>query len=245
VEPNKQNLTYITNWAWASKVQTVETGLSQSGGKQILYVTNVDSGSSLLEPVVNENMKHRVGDLSYFFPVTKKEINTITLQNVIDMHNIQPNIPIGIKLDTQGTEFSILQGLDSKIFKENVICVEIENTLLAKPFMKGSAKFQNVLAFFEENEFELVAFNPIKCNSPLVNTKLNSSSVLNECDAVFLLRHDIIKKRPLEFQTTMLGYYVSYKLYGEAFELLKYITLNNKSNPALCKSCNLLMEHFH
>ena len=60
VEPNEKNIAYIKSWKWNSNVKAVTTGLSRDGGVKTLYVTNVDSGSSLLKPEILDSMKHRV-----------------------------------------------------------------------------------------------------------------------------------------------------------------------------------------
>src|SRR5258706_2322348 len=75
VEPNFENLIYVKHWSWPSQVKSVEIGLSQLGGNQTLYVTNVDSGSSLLKPVIEPNMEHRVAYRDYFFPIKEVVIN--------------------------------------------------------------------------------------------------------------------------------------------------------------------------
>jgi FkbM family methyltransferase len=222
VEPNVQNLFYLKEWHYPAKVIPVEMGLSENGGKQILYVTNIDSGSSLYEPVIEKNMEHRVPSIDYFFPLKKIEIDTLTINDVVKKLNCSTD-PILIKIDTQGTEFSILRALEEIIIKTRLICVELECTLLATPFMKGSSHFFEIQEFFQRYGFELVYFKPIPLLSPESNKVLQGSSILNECDAVFLLRTDEIKKRDADFQLAMVGCYISYALYGEAKALLKHI----------------------
>ena len=74
VEPNEANIGYVKSWGWPSHVSACTTGLSREGGVRTLYVTNVDSGSSLLPPEITSSMKHRVTNLGYFFPVTERRI---------------------------------------------------------------------------------------------------------------------------------------------------------------------------
>jgi FkbM family methyltransferase len=222
VEPNSQNLFYLKQWNWPSKVKAIETGLSKVGGKQTLFVTNVDSGSSLCEPVIEASMEHRILAKDYFFPCKEVLIDTLTLAAVV---NELPDAesPITIKLDTQGSEFSILQGLSMGIIESRLICVELENTLLSQPFMKGSSPFYEVFEFFEKSGFELVYLKPIQLNAPPVNSRLSSAYILNECDAAFFLRNDITKRRSLNFQLAMVGCYISYSLFGEALDMLRFI----------------------
>ena len=231
VEPNKQNLFYLREWNYPAKVIPVEMGLSEQGGEQILHVTNVDSGSSLYEPVIESNMEHRIPSKDYFFPLKKVEIDTLTINDVVKKLDSSAN-PITIKIDTQGTEFSILRALDENVIKTRLICIDLESTLLATPLMKGSSHFFEIQEFFQRFGFELVYFKPIPLLSPLSNNKLKGSTILNECDAVFLLRSDEIKKRSVDFQLSMVGCYISYALYGEALVLLKHIQPSLKvDNP--------------
>ena len=231
VEPNRQNLFYLKDWHYPSKFISVEMGLSERGGKQILYVTNIDSGSSLYEPVIEKNMKHRIPSLDYFFPLKEVQIDTLTINDVIKNLNSSTN-PITIKIDTQGTEFSILRALEETVIKTRLICVELESTLLATPLMKGSSHFFEIQEFFHRYGFELVFFKPIPLLSPESNNELQGSTILNECDAVFLLRSDEIRKRDIDFQLSMVGCYISYTLYGEALVLLKHIQETIDSNSS-------------
>ena len=44
VEPNAKNTAYLRDWRWPSTPRLEPIGLSETGGEQRLYVTNVDSG---------------------------------------------------------------------------------------------------------------------------------------------------------------------------------------------------------
>lgn len=229
VEPNVKNLFYIKDWQYSAKVIPIKMGLSEKGGKQILYVTNIDSGSSLYEPVIEKNMEHRIPSLDYFFPLKEVEIDTLTINDVVQKLKSSTD-PITIKIDTQGTEFSILRALEEKVIKTRLICIELESTLLATPLMKGSSHFFEIQEFFQRHGFELVYFKPIPLLSPVSNKELQGSTILNECDAVFLLRSDEIRKRGIDFQLSIVGCYISYALYGEALVLLKHILESIDSN---------------
>ena len=75
-------------------------------------MTNVDTGSSLLEPRIPESMARRVTNLDYFFPLRPQRIETLTLRSVIDA---QPGgAPVFVKLDTQGRPFIEGKGLTAK-----------------------------------------------------------------------------------------------------------------------------------
>lgn len=241
IEPNEQNLFYLNDWKWKSKVLEFKIGLSLSGGLQKLYVTNIDSGSSLLKPNVTINNTHRIRDLNYFFPYKEVTIDTITLNDVFNQIDYSQS-PFVIKLDTQGTEFSILKGLSEDILINYAICVELENTLLLEPLMAGSTPFYEVLEYFQTRGFELVHLKPIQINAPLVNKSIHSSYILNECDAVFLLSNSITKKRSIDFQLAMLGAYISYSLYGEAYDLALFIIQNSQPSDNTLKLLEKLIQ---
>jgi FkbM family methyltransferase len=219
VEPNSENLYYLKSWAWPSKVSACTTGLSQQGGVQTLFVTNVDTGSSLLPPEIPDSMRHRIADQGYFFPVREKRIETITLKDAVG--NLPGEAPIFVKLDTQGTELSILQGAQALFDARRIVGIEMEATLLAQPIMRGSGKFWQASEFLERQGFELLHLKPIpsppRCNR--VRPELNT--YLNECDAVFALRRDIAAVMPVQFRTALLAFYVTNSFLEEALTLLE------------------------
>ena len=221
VEPNEKNLGYIKSWVWPAKVKEVTTGLSYEGGIKTLYVTNVDSGSSLLEPVIAEGMKHRVNEkgIKYFFPVQMVEINTITLADVISKE--ETNLPIFVKLDTQGTELSILKGADLFLKGKRVLGIEMESTLLAQPYMLGSGKFWEACEYLEAMGFELLDIFPIRATTNLAIKSPKGKRYLNECDAVFALRRDIASTLPVDSRVALFGFYISNNLQEEALSILE------------------------
>lgn len=101
VEPNEANIGYVKSWGWPCQVSACTTGLSREGGTQVLYVTNVDTGSSLLPPEIPASMRDRVTNLDYFFPVTERRIETLTLMQALA--GLSATAPVFVKLDTQGT----------------------------------------------------------------------------------------------------------------------------------------------
>ena len=218
VEPNVANIGYIEHWEWPCKVTAVTTGLSRTGGAQTLYVTNVDSGSSLLEPRIPAAQAHRFRDLGYFFPVQPRPIDTLTLQAVIDAHAAGPVL---VKLDTQGTELSIVSGAETAVADRRVIGVELESTLLAQPVMQGSGKFWEACRYFEERGFELLHIKVMAGASRMPRKHARANTFLNECDAVFALRRDVAADLPVEHRTALFAFYLCNKLFDEAHDLLE------------------------
>lgn len=221
VEPNERNLGYIRTWSHPAKVTPVTTGLSERGGRQTLYVTHVDSGSSLLEPVIQPGMKHRItrAAMEYFFPVRPREIDTITLSDVIAMGSAAT--PVFVKLDTQGTELSILRGAMEYLAESRIVGIEMESTLLAQPVMSGSGKFWQACQFLEKAGFELLDINPIQAPSVLYKRRPSGRRFLNECDAVFALRRDVAQRLPVGHRVALFGFYVANKLFEEALSMIE------------------------
>lgn len=219
VEPNEENIDYVKSWSWPCQVSACTTGLSREGGGQILYVTNVDTGSSLLPPEITAPMKHRVTNLDYFFPVTERQIDTITLEQALV--ELPAMAPIFVKLDTQGTELSILKGAEPLFLGNRIVGIEMESTLLAQPMMKGSGKFWQACEFLEGKGFELLHLKPIPALGRSGKVRPGQNIYLNECDAVFALRQDIAVSLPLEFRTSLLAFYLANLFYEEALSVLE------------------------
>jgi FkbM family methyltransferase len=245
VEPNEKNLGYIENWPHAASVFKVPTAISENGGDQSLYVTNVDSGSSLLEPELTPSNSHRFHNKEYFFPFKKTLISTLQLTDVINTYS--NGCPIFIKLDTQGTELSILKSATTYFQSHSIVGIELESTLQSIPIMKNSGKFWEVCKFLEENGFELLSLNPIQFNSVIPHNN-NGKRVLNECDSIFSLRRDIVLSKPIEFQLSLFTFYLTNFFYEEAYSfLLDNINISNhlkdkKIDPI--KLANLIYQKF-
>ena len=226
VEPNEKNVAYLSDWYWPSKPRLEAVGLSEKGGEQLLYVTNIDSGSSLLPPVISPNMVHRVDhrDRDYFFPVTERRIQTKSLSEILTGNDaINPDRPVVVKLDTQGTELSILKGAEQLFTERRIVGIETEATLLAEPYMAGSGKFWEICQFLEARGFELLQIKPIEALPKRQETKLRGRTYLNECDAVFSLKREEIAKRPPAHVLALFGFYLSYQLFEEARSLFDKI----------------------
>lgn len=219
VEPNEANIGYIKSWSWPCQVAACTTGLSRDGGTQTLYVTNVDTGSSLLPPEIPASMKHRVRNLDYFFPVTERRIETLTL--IQALAGLSNTAPVFVKLDTQGTELSILQGAQALFDAQRIVGIEMESTMLAQPLMKGSGKFWQACEYMEQQGFELLHVKPIHAPRRSGRSRRQLHTFLNECDAVFALRSDVAAALPVEYRTSLLAFYLTNLFYEEALSLLE------------------------
>ena len=221
VEPNSHNLGYVKTWPYPSQIHAVNIGLSEHGGAQTLFVTNVDSGSSLLEPVIGESMRRRVRNLEYFFPIQRKTIDTRTLASVLSQYS-QPSqiMPAFVKLDTQGAELSILRGAHDWLAQHRIVGVELEATMQADPIMRGAGKFWEACEYFESLGYELLEIKPIFGPSRFGHSRARGRTFLNECDAVFVLRQDVAATCPTEYRMSLLAFYLCYRHYEEGISLL-------------------------
>ena len=218
VEPNAANIGYAHQWRWPSEVAICTTGLSKQGGAHTLYITNVDSGSSLLEPKIPASMAGRILNLDYFFPLRQQQIETLTLAEVAARG--KPQAPIFVKLDTQGTELSILSGAEQQLRSHSIVGIEMEATLLAQPLMPGAGKFWEAQRYLEEAGFELLLVHPIYGPSRLGRRRTRGYTFINECDAVFAVRPDLAEALPVGHRVGLFAFYLCNRLFEEALAFL-------------------------
>lgn len=220
VEPNEQNLDYVRQWQWPCHVTPVPVGLSRHGGKQTLHITNVDSGSSLLPPVITPGMELRITKRDYFFPVRTKLIDTLTLAEVVA--RAASSAPVFVKLDTQGTELSILQGAEALLRSRRVVGIEMEATLLAEPVMQGAGKLWEACRYLEDLGFEMMRIDPIYGLSRLGHQRPKGRTFLNECDSVFALRPDVASALAPEYRLARMAFALTNAFYEEALSVLEH-----------------------
>jgi FkbM family methyltransferase len=217
VEPNVQNLGYVKTWSFPSRIHVCSTGLSEQGGPQTLFITHVDSGSSLLEPRISPSMARRVNP-DYLFPFERRTIETLTLPQAAA--SVDNSLPVLVKLDTQGTELSILKGAHEWIAGHRIVGIEMESTLQAEPVMSGAGKFWEACAYFESQGYELLDVKPI-FGASRVGSRPRGKTFLNECDAVFALRQDVAAGLSPEHRILLLAFYLCYHFYEEALLMLE------------------------
>lgn len=218
-DPSSSGLGYLKRWIWKSKLVIEKFALSKNGGILNFYQTNQVTGSSLKAINISQNVSHRF-EINYFYPIKKKKIITKSIKKVLDEHTKFKNIPIYIKMDIQGYEFELIQGMKNYFKKRQICGLEIESSLLADPVYKKGSKFNEISLFLEKNNFELLKLDVHCCKK----NKLSKNFTANECDSVFSLKQSIINKKNLNYKISMLQFYASYKLYDE----IKSLYCNNK-----------------
>ena len=225
VDPNFKNLKYTKDWHWASKINKSGKAIAAKKGEETLFITNVDSGSSLLKPVLKRKIFHR-HDENYFFPFKKTDIQVISLNDLI---KDTPDNFFILKLDTQGTEFDILKNLDLN-FWDKILCIELESNLNYEPSYEKSSNVNEVFKFFRKKEFELIDIKVIRNQKKLTSKSLKSKFIPNESDLVFGINSSKIIQKGLDCSKIMIGVYESYGLYEEIHflsnEMIKNFELN-------------------
>lgn len=184
VDPNAQNLSYLDSYP-AIAVTKVSEALSSSPGKQTLYVTNVDSGSSLFPPKPSREDFLRSPQLrNYLFPVKEEKISVTTLDSL----PIKSNDAVALKIDTQGAELEILKGGASLLKQRRIMSVEAEVSLLSRPIMAGSPNFPDIANFLEKFEMEMVWIRPTN----RVKRSFKAQERQTEADVLFTLKKEVV-----------------------------------------------------
>ena len=182
VDPNSENLTYLDFFPRID-VQKVPAALSSESGTRTLYVTNVDSGSSLFPPNPSHEDLLRSPELhNYLFPVREVTLEVSTL----DLLPISNGHWLAIKIDTQGAELEILRGASGLLRNGRILSVEAEISLLSRPIMAGSPNFSDISSFLDQHQFELIWIRPTSPVKSNFKTQIRQS----EADALFLRRKE-------------------------------------------------------
>lgn len=160
VEPHPQSRmeleTTCKNTGRPHEFKILGAALSGQGGNRLLYKTNCPSGSSLLEP--NLNTPYLSFEDDYFFPISVEPVATKTLKEVMDLEG-QKQIDT-IKLDTEGTELEILQGLDPDRLQSLLV---VESEIQLRGNLAGRTNFPDFHHFMGVVGMELCDVRVNRC----------------------------------------------------------------------------------
>lgn len=218
VEPDMDSLTYTDSWKYESRFIKEHRGIAELSGPQDLYVTNVPTGSSLLEPSVEESLRLRMGQegLGYFFPYDRVSIECVALNDLLIEH--RQTGPAVVKLDTQGSELSILQGATQLLRSNRLVAISTEITLLPQPAYKNSGTLEDFQELMLSEGYELVDLQPIWVRS--TESSPLARGYLNECDALYMPRLDRLLSLDLPSQLAAVGIFIDHGIYGMAKTVL-------------------------
>jgi FkbM family methyltransferase len=136
----------------AADAHVMPYGLSEDGGPKTLHRLGVPTGSSLLPLRLPEALDH--AESAVVFPQSELVVDTRTLAAVFDERN-EPRVDM-IKLDTQGTELSILKGLGAR--GANMVSLELEVGIAEN--YEGACSLGEVVAYAEARGLELFDLMP-------------------------------------------------------------------------------------
>lgn len=123
-EPHPESYTKLSARAgqapFPDTLTVFNTALSGSGGKRTLYMLNTPTGSSLLP--VNMDSEFVQKEDTYIFPINEKDVDTRNLADVLGESGQSLHM---VKLDVQGAELEILEGM-GKERRDELVMVESE-----------------------------------------------------------------------------------------------------------------------
>ncbi len=119
-EPQHECFTHTINRFSNNDRFIVENlALDKKVGKETMYIASYHTISSMSEEFIKESKKERFAGYNWD---NKREINTDTLDNMISKYGL----PDFIKIDVEGYELNVLEGLTNKI---NFISIEFNPEL--------------------------------------------------------------------------------------------------------------------
>ena len=224
-EPNKKELENIekkyvkNNYA---KIIYSEKALFKNKGTKILHIAKLDTNSSLLR--ANDEFIKRY-QATNFETIEQEKIKTTTIDLIVNEELIKENIKAEfIKIDTQGTEYQILEGAISNL-KLNTVAILCEVEFFS--IYENQKLFEDVIIYLRKFGFKLYGIYPsYRSNQKLDKKYFEYEERLIWGDAVFLwdpfeIGTDKINQRRIEcliLATLLLGYYdYSYELNEKYF----------------------------
>lgn len=213
--------------------RVVSRGVSGTGGRRTLHVTNQPTGSSLLKPrdITQEDFDCFYYDPDYFIPIRPRDIETVRLGDAVRESGW--NAMHMVKLDTQGTEIEIMAGLDDAMF-DGLVAVEMEVGVGTGGY-ENRPSLDDAIAFMRGKGFQLFDMNEARHYGRLrgrwIERKHDAFSFaeadprsfvwrLWEVDAVFMRNPEaLIEARDVLGFRRLLAALSVYRLFGEAFEL--------------------------
>lgn len=218
-DPNGETINYLSNLPKNLKINLIDKAISREGGEKVFYVTNVKSGSSLLEPDVNKIQSNDTSPeiKEYFFPLEQKKIRTISTSELLGSSKMDKFF---LKIDIQGYELELLKGCEEFLTSGQIKLIEVETSLLSQSFMKGSSSLKDVVSYMEPFGYKVLELKPVYRD--FIDQKgFRHKGNLNECDLVFVADLKFDKFKNLQtIESIFLGY-LMYGFHGLALELLE------------------------
>ncbi len=180
--------------AFWSQFQILPNALSNAHAQRTLNILSAPTNSSLLEP--NSTFINRYKMASKWTITKTFDVDTVPLDHVIyDLKLGFNNSGEIIKLDTQGTEYEILEG-SSRLLSEKTVCVVTEVEFFS--IYEGQKLFSDIEIYLRNLGFSFYGFLTLHTRSKKsLNKKTNlGKERLFYADAVFF-------KDPLSTNVTL------------------------------------------
>jgi FkbM family methyltransferase len=219
VDPDLSSLGYLDRWPWRCSVKKAAVALGATTQARELTVTNVASGSSLLSLHDTLGDAYRIGpqERSYFLPTSQKTIETVGILDFLDKRMADSRCLL--KLDTQGTEYELIQACIPLMKTNKILAIETEISLLHTPPYKQAPRLWDIASGLESHGFELLLLDVFQKQGH--NKSAISRQIASEADAVFILRRERVLSGDLQFRLQLLAVYLTYQLIDEAHLLLR------------------------
>ena len=227
-----------------------------SSGPRTLYVSRVDTGTSLFYPdIAAAPDAGAYVSLEYFFPITEQTIDTQTLDSLLAGSD-ERQVDL-IKLDIQGAELEALQGLGAGRLND-LLAVEVEVGL--SNIYKEAGDFHRIQEFMKDGQFELFDVRVARAHLPaggsdsyyqtrIFSVYPNSPTISAralEFDAVyFRKRSKVLETRDPDKIRRMLACYLAYNFFAEAYSLVEESEKLRIVSPQLSAQLRELIVTIH
>lgn len=238
-------------------LQILPLALSGTGGPRTFHLTNVPTGSSLL-PVNTEDAYAgalRYAPREYFTPVREIDVETVTLDAALEERN-EPELHL-IKLDVQGAELEILQGLGRERWKK-VLAIETEIGI-ARAYREqpGLSKMEG---FLQEQGLELfdLRLAHVHCildNDPtgyqrrifgVAPDEPSLRARLHEVDAIYFRRPtSLLEARDRDNLRRLIALYALYSYFVEAYDLVSVCAKSKIFSALEATELQTSLKHWH
>ena len=235
----------------------INEALSGEGGPRTLYCSNAPTGSSLLPP-----KKNGIADYpgnTYLYPMREETLQTTTLKESLSKAGVTE--VHGIKLDTQGTELEIIQGLGTAL-AAGLLFVEMEIGVV-EHYAKPSASLETVIPFMREHGLELFDLRTnrfhgnaqrlpggVKALTDFLGCHRSSPGLaqrLNEVDAIFFRDPRVLIDNGTTVPTLrrLIAALCTYNLFGEAFFAVHHAAEKGLIDAATHDAMCLTLRQLH
>lgn len=214
------------------RCQIINAAVGLKSEVRCLYLSNARTGSSLF-PFKKLDQNNYYFESSYtpddyVFPIATEIVSTIRFGDLLSHHRALPHL---VKLDTQGSELEILNGMDEPHW-DSLCAIEIE---IGSPGgYIGSCSLGAVASQLEDRRFQLMDLRlarlkpifhggDVTANEPFPTNEARSKPVRQriwEMDCVFIRDPAYVLKLRDKAQTArLITTFVVYRLFNEALAL--------------------------